>query len=196
MSSNSEVPSAELVLAAIDRAIRQSVRPVSDVSAGFIADHLALNRRSGAWRQVLRLLPELEDAQDVKRGRRHGVSVWALTDNGRERLARSIGDDGRSVLPESPQRQLWRDSRRLAAQEADRFRAEMLAALEDGLHLLNEAKTSSHAWLTLSTRLRRAAERVGAAVYCLTEWPEPEEGGPDLSEGPRMRSRARFGESL
>src|SRR5271169_2912414 len=102
MSSNPEMPSAELVLAAIDRAIRQSVRPVSDVSAGFIADHLALNRRSGAWRQVLRLLPELEDAEDVKRGRRHGVSVWALTDNGRKRLARAISDDRRSVLPESP----------------------------------------------------------------------------------------------
>ena len=48
MRSNPEVPSAELVLAAIDRAVRQSVRPVAGASAGFIADHLALNRRSGA----------------------------------------------------------------------------------------------------------------------------------------------------
>ncbi|HXN39618.1 MAG TPA: hypothetical protein VN892_16395 [Solirubrobacteraceae bacterium] len=71
-----------------------------------------------------------------------------------------------------------------------------MAALEDGMQLLNESSISSEAWFSLSFRLARAAERVGAVVYCLTEWPEPGEGGPDLSDGPRMRTRARFGESL
>src|SRR5271154_5210816 len=191
MRSNPEVPSAELVLAAIDRAVRQSVRPVIDVHASFIADHLALNRRSGAWRRALRLLRELEAVGDVKQGRRHGVPVWALTDTGRERLGRVFRDGHGPSLPESPQRRLWRDSRRLAAQEADRFRAELLAALEDGLQLLNETATSSNAWLALSSRLARAADRVAAVVYCLTEWPEPGEGAPDASEGPKMRNRAR-----
>jgi hypothetical protein len=190
------VPSAELVLAAIDRAVRQSVRPVTDVPATFIADHLGLNRRSGAWRQALSLLRELEAVGEVGRGRRVGVPVWALTNAGRERLARAIqGGDGPS-LPESPQRRLWRDSRRLAAQDGDRFRAELLATLEDGLQLLNEAATSSDAWLALPSRLARPTDRVGAVVYCLTEWPEPGEGGPDQSDGPKMRNRARLGESL
>jgi hypothetical protein len=75
-----------------------------------------------------------------------------------------------------------------------RYRAELVAALNEGLELLSDAMTASDAWLALSTRLGRAAERVGAVVYCLTEWPEPGEGGPDLSEGSRMRSRARFGD--
>jgi hypothetical protein len=196
MRSKSEVPSAELVLAAIDRAVRQSVRPVTDVPATFIADHLGLNRRSGAWRQALRLLRELEAAGDVEQGRRLSVTVWALTDAGRERLAKVIRDGQGPSLPESPQLRRWHDSRRLAAQDADRFRAELLAALEDGLQLLNETATSSDVWLALSSRLARAADRVGAVVYCLTEWPEPGEGGPDLSEGPKMRNRARFGEPL
>jgi DNA-binding PadR family transcriptional regulator len=196
MSSNPEVPSAEMVLAAIDRAVRQSVRPVTDVSASFIAEHLSLNRRSGAWRQALRLLRELEAVGEVEQGRRLSVTVWALTDAGRERLARVVRHGQGPSLPESPQLRRWRESRRLAAQDADRFRAELVAALEDGLQLLNEAATSSDAWLALSSRLARAADRVGAVMYCLTEWPEPGEGGPDLSEGPRMRSRARFGESL
>jgi hypothetical protein len=196
MSSNPEVPSAELVLAAIDRAIKQSVRPVTEISAGFIADHLALNRRSGDWRRALRLLRELEETEDVKQGRRHGVPVWALTDNGRARLAHVNWDGHRASLPESPHRRLWRDSRLLAAQEADRFRADLVVALNDGLELLSDAMTPSDEWLALSARLARAAERVGAVVYCLTEWPEPGEGGPDVSEGLRMHRRARFGDPL
>ncbi len=196
MSSNPEAPSADLVLAAIERAIKQSVRPVSDVSASAIADHLALNRRSGAWRQARCQLRELEDIDDVRQGRRNGIPVWALTDGGREHLARVVCDGRQPLLRESPQRRVWRDSRRLAAQEAERFKAEMVATLEDGLRLLNAAASTSGAWLALSPRLTRRAERVGAVVYCLTEWPEPGEGGPDVSEGPRMRSRARFGESL
>jgi hypothetical protein len=71
-----------------------------------------------------------------------------------------------------------------------------LTVLENGQQLLNDAATSSDAWLALSFRLARAADRVGAVVYCLTEWPEPAEGGPDLSDGQTMRNRARFGESL
>jgi hypothetical protein len=196
MSRNPEVPSAELVLAAIDRAVRQAVKPVTDVSANSIAEHLGLNRRSGAWRQALRLLRELEAVGEVEQGRRLSVTVWALTAAGRKRLARVVRGGHGPSLPESPQLRRWRDSRRLAAQDADRSRAELLAALEDGLQLLNEAATSSEAWLALSSRLARAAERVGAVVYCLAEWPEPGEGAPDLSEGPRMRNRARFGESL
>jgi hypothetical protein len=196
MSSNPEVPSAELVLAAINRAIRQSVRPVAGASAGFIADHLPLNRRSGAWRRALRLLRELEDGREVEQGRRNGVAIWSLTDQGHERLARFVGDAQHPPLPESPHHRLWRDSRRLAAREADRFRTELSAALEDGLQLLGDAATPSAAWLALATRLARAAERVGAVVYCLGEWPEPGEGAPDLSDGPRMRNRARFGDLL
>src|SRR5580704_9960612 len=156
MRSNPEVPSAELVMSAIDRAVRQSVRPVTDVSASFIAEHLSLNRRSGLWRQALRLLRELEAVGEVEQGRRLGVTVWALTDAGRERLARVVRHGQGPLLPESPQLRRWRESRRLAAQDADRFRAELVAALEDGLQLLNEAATSSDAWLALSSRLARA----------------------------------------
>lgn len=196
MSSKPEAPSAELVLAAIDRAIRQSVRPVSDASAFAIADHLALSRRSGAWRRARRVLLELESAGEVKQGRRNGVDVWALTTPGRAHLARVIQAGQQPSLPESPHQRLWLNSRRLAALEADRYRAEFAAVLNEGLELLSDARTASDAWLALSPRLARAAERVGAVVYCLTEWPEPGEGGPDISEGPRMRNRARFGEQL
>jgi hypothetical protein len=196
MSANSEGPTAELVLAAIDRAITQSIRPVSAASDRAIADHLALSRRSGAWRQARRRLRELEDAAEVEQGRRKGIPVWAITQAGRERLGRAVDDGRRPVLPESPQHRLWTDSRRLAVQEADRFSVELSAALNEGLRLLHDGETPSQAWLALSARLRRATERVAAVAFCQDEWPEPQEGAPDRSEGPVMRSRGRFGEWL
>jgi len=170
MSANPEGPTAELVLAAIDRAITQSIRPVSAASDCAIADHLALSRRSGAWRQARRRLRELEDAADIEQGRRKGIPVWAITQAGRERLRRAVGDGRGPVLPESPQRRLWNDSRRLAAQEGDRFRAELSAALDEGLRLLHEGEASSQVWLALSARLRNATERVAAVVFCQVEW--------------------------
>ena len=196
MSAIPEGPSAELVLAAIDRAITQSIRPVSAASDRSIADHLALSRRSGAWRRARLRLRELEDGAEVEQGRRKGIPVWAITQAGRERLARAAGDGRRPALPESPQHRLWTDSRRLADQEADRFRAELSKALNEGLRLLHNGEAPSQAWLALSVRLRRTTERVAAVVFCQDEWPEPREGAPDRSEGPVMRSRGRFGESL
>jgi hypothetical protein len=193
MSANPEGPSAELVLAAIDRAITQSIRPITAASDRSIADHLALSRRSGAWRRARRRLRELEEGAEVEQGRRKGIPVWAITQAGRERLGRAAGGGCQPALPESPQHRLWTDSRLLATQEADQFRAELSSALNEGLRLLHDGEAPSQAWLALSARLRRATERVAAVVFCQNEWPEPQEGAPDRSEGPVMRSRGRFG---
>jgi hypothetical protein len=193
MSSSEEAPTAELVLAAIDRAVVQSVRPVSDVSGGAIADHLALSRKSGAWRIARRHLLTLVVEGAVRQGKRNGVVVWGLTSSGRRRLARSVRPGERPELPESPQHRLWSDSRRLADQEIDRIRHELAGALGDGTRLLREAAVPAATWLELAQRLSCAAERLGAVVYCVADWPEPGEDGPDPSRGPRLRRLARFG---
>jgi hypothetical protein len=191
--SNPDAPSADLVLAAIDRAIRQFPRPVSDISAGEIALHLAINRRSGVWRQARRRLKELEQTSDVRQGRRNGVTVWALTPAGRQRLARAVATSSGPVLPESPQHRRWQDARRLAQQEQQRYRAELTDALSDATRTLEDDGADSAAWFALAARLQAAAERVGAVTFCLTEWPEPDDAGPDTSDGPRLLRRARFG---
>jgi hypothetical protein len=194
--SKPEAPSAELVLAAIDRAITQYPRPVTDASGSAIAMHLAVSRRSGAWHQVRRRLRELAHDGQLEKRRRNGLDAWALTAAGRERLARAIGDGRPPVLPDSPQHQRWRDARRLAGQETERYKAELSAALEDGLRMLGEPSATAADWLALAARLRRDAERVGAVTFCLHEWPEPQEAGPDTSEGPKMLHLAQFGEPL
>jgi hypothetical protein len=191
-----EAPSAELVLAAIDRAITQQFRPVPDTSADAIAQHLALSRRSGLWRQVRRRLLELEDTGELQKGRRNGLDVWTLTAAGRERLTRAVRAGRVPVLPDSPQRERWRDARRLAAAEAERFTTELSATLEEGQRMLGEPSLTAADWLTLAGRLKVAAERVGAVTFCLHEWPEPQDDGPDTSGGPKMLHLARFGETL
>jgi hypothetical protein len=194
--SKPEAPSAELVLAAIDRAITQDTRRVSDVPAGAIAQHLAVSRRSGAWRLARRRVLELEDTGQLQKRRRNGIDVWALTAAGRHRLAPAIRDGRPPALPDSPQHQRWRNARRLAGQEVERNSAELSAALDDGLRMLNEPSATAADWLALAARLRLGAERVGAFAFCLREWAEPREAGPDTSEGPKMLHLARFGEAL
>src|SRR6185312_6392076 len=139
MSSIQDAPTAELVLAAVDRAVVQSVRPVSDVSGGAISDHLALSPRSGAWRIARRHLLALVAEGAVRQGRRNGSVVWGLTSSGRRRLARIVRLGVQPALPQSPQHRLWSDSRRLAGQEVDRVRAELAAVLGEGTRLLREA---------------------------------------------------------
>jgi hypothetical protein len=194
--SKPEAPSAELVLAAIDRAITQYPRRVSDVPAGAIAQHLAVSRRSGAWRLARRRVFELEDGGELEKRRRHGIDVWALTAAGRERLAQAVREGRLPVLPDSPQHERWRDARRIAGAEAGRYQAELSAACDDALRMLGEPSVTAADWLALAARLSRAAERVGAVTFCLHEWPEPHEAGPDTSEGPELFHLARFGEVL
>jgi hypothetical protein len=185
--------SAELMLAAIDRAIRQSRRPINDTSAGEIASHLNLTRRSGAWREARRRLRELEQTGHVEQRRRNGLDVWALTSSGLRRLSRAVATDQAPVLPESPQHSRWRDARRLATQEHHRSRRELSSVLDDATRLLEDREVGSAAWFALAARLGAAAERVAAITFCLSEWPEPDEAGPDTSDGSRILRLARFG---
>jgi hypothetical protein len=193
---NADAPSQEQVLAAIERAVRQSKRPVDGVIAAMIADHLALSPRSGAWRVARGHLRVLEGARDVERFRRNGLAVWGVTRAGRRRLAGMRRGGEYPVLPESPQHRVWRDSRRLTKQEMGRFREELSAALDEGTQLLRLSSVSSAAWLDCSRRLSRAAGTLASAVHCLDEWPEPDESGPDVAPVVGLRNLARWQDSL
>ena len=190
--SSTKGPSAELVLAAIDRAVVQSVRPVAMCPA-------AHRRSSGAQPQIRRMADRPSPSADPRGGRsreageaqrcgRLGAHIL------RPQASRSQRSSGRAArVAESPQHRLWSDSRRLADQEIDRIRHELAGALGDGTRLLREAAVPAATWLELAQRLSCAAERLGAVVYCVADWPEPGEDGPDPSRGPRLRRLARFG---
>jgi len=181
MSSHAEPIPDELILAAIDRAVRHRGRD-SGVPRGLIYMHLAIPSRSGKARHVYRRLPVLEGAGLLIRSRRNGIEVWELTSAGRRRLRAATRAD-RVVLPESPQHRAWREARTLAGQEIARFRCELDRGLTSAHQALRiEPPAVSDTFFELAQQLHRECRRLGSAIYCLREWPEPRDARPDSYE--------------
>lgn len=177
--------SPELVLAALERAVRH--RP-GRAGAPYwtILEHLHVARRSQAARTVRSRLDELEQRGWTARAQERGVPLWRLTPAGRRRLSRALRSRTPPLLGESPQHAAWRQARTLAAQEIDRFRAELehdLARAERMLAGEGSQGPSSDEWLLLGERLRRDCRRLGSARHCLVEWREPDDAAADIDEG-------------
>ena len=87
------------------------------------------------------------------------------------------------MLPESPQNRKWRHSREAAYERIEGYREELRALLDEADALL-DAGTTTHSdlWFDLAARLATPATNVGAAIYCLLEWREPEDARPDVDD--------------
>jgi hypothetical protein len=178
-----EPPSDELVLAAIERAGCHRARDTPAVPVWAILDHLAVPRRSAAARQVRSRLGVLHTAGWLERASRHGVPMWALTSSGLRRLRRARRADEDLQLPESPQHRAWRDARTAAAQEIERFHADLRGRVCEATLLLDaDQPPHSDAWLELAEELQRACWRVASASHCLREWVEPDDTRADVDE--------------
>jgi hypothetical protein len=125
----------------------------------------------------------LEASGCLQRSRRRGVPTWELTDAGLRRLRADGGVDWPTQLPESPQHRAWRNARTVAAQEIERFRAQLRASLEVAASTLDaQPPPHSDAWLELGEELQRRCRRVASASHCLYEWAEPIDERADLDE--------------
>jgi hypothetical protein len=191
----------ELVIAAIDRAQRHSKWTDAGVPGFTILDHLSIPRRAHRAREVSARLGELHSAGVLERGRRYGVQRWTLTRAGERRVARARAADVLPELPESPQHRNWRRAQTVAGGEIERFHRELDGLLATTRRMLDaEPPAHSDAWLQTGERLKRACQRLGSAVHCLREWPEPtdehadsdEQHDPaDASLDPREQSKRR-----
>jgi len=175
--------SEEIVLAAVERAVRQraSGRPAPFWA---ILDHLAIPRRSRAARAVRGSLYGLVERDLIEREIEHGVPVWRPTAAGRRRAARVC-----VTLPESPQHRSWREARTAAAAQIGPFAERLAASLLQATEMLaamqrdHDEGPDSDAWLLLSRRLDGDCRRLASAWHCLFEWPEPSERWPDIDAG-------------
>ena len=175
--------SDELILACIDRAVRHRAADDAGVSMWAITKHLGIGRRSVAARHVRLRLVALEEVGRLAISRPHGVSVWVLTRNGRQRLRRARHAGNVPELPESPQHRHWRDAHALAAEEIERFRQTLGGTMDEAARMLGaRPAVPSDAWFETSERLRWAAWRLGSASYCLYEWVEPEDKRADIDD--------------
>jgi hypothetical protein len=181
-----EPPADALVLAAVERALRQrspQVEQYAGVALYELVAHLGLAH--GPW-TTRRLRPQLQRLCDeglLEPARALGLDMWAPTRAGRRRLAaaRRRGDLGE--LPESPQHRAWREARERAAGLIGELQEEARRALSDAAALLDAADPlPSDAWLDAGERAGTTLRRLGAASHCLREWPEPGEDGPDVDD--------------
>ena len=172
---------AELVLAAIERADRHRARDTHAVPAWAIFEHMGIARRSAAARHVRGRLEALQADGKIESVRLHSIPVWEITAAGRRYLQRERRAGIVPELPESPQHQAWRNARTLAGQEIERIREELIDTLTDAMERV-ERESPSDRLLEIAARLHSECRRLGSAVYCLSEWVEPDDAHPDIDE--------------
>jgi hypothetical protein len=191
-----------LVLAAAERAECHKPRSGPGVMLGDVFAHMGFIYNGAATRQLRPRLDALLSAGALEQTRRHGIKLWVLTSTGRRRLAQARRHGEAVELPESPQHRKWRHSRATAAERIEGYREELRALLDEAGTLL-DAGTQAHSdsWFGLAKRLPVAAKGIGAAIHCLTEWPEPDDSRPDIDDysdpdddnlDPEERGRRRY----
>ena len=172
-----------LVLAAVERAERHRPRDEPGVMLGDVFAHMGFVYNGAATRQLRPRLDALLSADALEQTRRHGVNLLVLTSTGRKRLAQARRQGETTGLPESPQHRKWRHSRSIAAERIDSYRQQLRALLVEADALLDSGtQARSDSWFCLAKRLSTPATGVGAAIYCLTEWPEPDDAQPDVDD--------------
>lgn len=172
-----------LVLAAAERAERHQTSSEPGVMPRAVFEHMGFVYNAAATRQLRPRLDALVEAGLLQHARRNGVRLWVLTRAGSRALAQAQRE-GRAVeLPESPQHRKWRRSRATASERIEGYREELRALFGQAEALLNAStQTRSDSWFDLAARLAAPAASIGAAIYCLMEWPEPDDARPDVDD--------------
>jgi hypothetical protein len=148
---------------------------------GDVFAHMGFVYNGAATRQLRPRLDALLSADALEQTRRHGVNLLVLTSTGRRRLAQARRQGETTGLPESPQHRKWRHSRSIAAERIDSYREQLRALFVEADALLDGGtQAHSDAWFCLARRLSAPAAGIGAAIYCLMEWPEPDDARPDV----------------
>ena len=185
-----EMPSDELLMAAIERAEIHSGRDEPGVLLANAACHLGLPFHSGTSRRLRPKLAALQSAGLVEPLRRHSLDLWTVTSAGRDRLNAVRAEIG--PLPEAPQHKAWREARAAAGERIAGFRGDVRGALDEAIDLLEaDREASSATWFEFADRLHESCGRLASAIHCLREWPEPDDSRPDRDDEPPYNRRGR-----
>jgi hypothetical protein len=180
--THEEPPSEGLLLAAIDRAYRHRRRRVNPgVRLASVKEHLGVASGSAGTRRLRPVWDALHAASLIELSEPRGQPLWRLTSAGVARL-QAARQSGVLELHESPQHRDWREARSAAREQIASFRAELRTALADTADLLViEPPTDPGSSREAGERLQNACSRVGWAVYCLSEWAEPDDSEADIA---------------
>lgn len=171
-----------VLLAALERAERHNAPSRPGALLRDVFAHMGFLYNGAATRQLRPQLEALIAAGAIDRAGRPSKAL-VLTRLGRRRLEQIADRDRRVALPESPQHRRWRHSRSAASERIDGYGQELHALLAEATALLDAGtRAQSDAWFCVARRLSAAAVGMGAAVYCLMEWPEPDDARADVDD--------------
>jgi hypothetical protein len=187
-----EMPSEDLVLAAIDRAYRHRTnRQNPGVLFVDVKGHLGLDRSGAATLRLRTTWQTLQARSLIEQSRRSNRVQWRLTDAGHRRL-QAARRSGQLQLPESPQHQRWRHAHTAATERIDTLREDLCAALTDATTMLDaDLQADSNTWYELGERVKNASSRLASATHCLNEWHEPNDATADIDMPPPLRAGRR-----
>jgi len=189
---NRTLPPVELVLAAIDRAVRH--RHNHERAGAWISDikhHLGL-AHTGATTVWLRpVWQQLEAEGLIEQNNKGGLQRCQLTRAGRMRLEAAQAEMGHPYqLPESPQHARWRKAHDAAAERIEDFRRALRQLIDEASRQL-DTQPASGAWYEIAEDFEHACERMGSATYCLYEWAEPDDATADVDDAPHGQAGRR-----
>jgi DNA-binding PadR family transcriptional regulator len=182
----------DMILAAIERAERhRNPKSTPGISLPTLKEHLGVPHHGGTTRRLRPQLKTLEDAGLIEQYRRNGPDAITLTDMGQRRLDVVRGE---ITLPEAPQHQAWREARHAASERIAEFRRDLRGTLDEAIALLEaDHEADSNTWFEFSERLRHTSRLVASAIYCLREWPEPDDSQLDTDDPPyKQQGRRHF----
>jgi len=183
-----ELPSKDLILAAIERAICHRDRDEPE-SLSYFKQHLGLPHNGWTTLQLRPKLEELEAAGLIEQSRIRSRPVWGLTPKGRRRLDAVRGE---LTLPEAPQHRIWREARATAGETIAGLRADLRGTLDEAIELLEaEREANSATWFEFSERLHKDSQQLATAIHCLREWPEPDDSKADTDKPPYGQNSRR-----
>jgi transcription elongation GreA/GreB family factor len=165
----------------MDRAQRHDPSGYDDgVLWSDLAEHLGFLHAAATTFKLRPQVSRLRAAGSVERKKARGYTVWRLTSDGRKQLAKARRKREALELPESPQHRLRRDAQATAVRRLDGLREQMRNSLSEATAMLDGEGVASDAWFELRFRIGPQCERLGSAVYCLREWPEPDDAHADV----------------
>jgi DNA-binding MarR family transcriptional regulator len=186
-----EPVSEETILLALARAERYAEEnPWNEAGVYWraITDHLGVVHSAATTRKLRPQIEALIDAGLVVKTRNRGRERWGLTDAGRERAARA-SEEG-TKLPASPAQLEWQAARQVAAELIESIREQLAEDLREARRLLG-ARGSDSDYYDMAENIAREATRLGGALFCLNDWPEPDDEHPDVDGSSPQNVRVR-----
>lgn len=187
-----EPVSDETVLLALDRAERYAKEnPWRETGVYWraLTEHLGVVHSPATTRRLRPQVEALIDAGLIVKTRNRGRERWGLTGTGRELAARARKEGVK--LPASPVYLEWQAAREGAAEAIESIRERLAEDLREGRGLLSTEGVEDSDCYDAAENIAREARRLGGALFCLNDWPEPDEEHPDVDHSSTQNVRIR-----